>query len=406
MQALLALALFSSASWGLEVIGGELGATIIDDKVYWVVRFQPELILGKLGVGLDIELLMGEEEGIRDADWDEDHKWIRLIRYVRYGYPEGILYARAGALDDLTIGHGFIVNHYKNWYDEDYQRLGLHLRGNSNVLGGACFSSNLAMWEVVGARVWMAPLGSLSMPLIRCLRLGGTAAVDLDPDNDWDTSDEIRIAGVDAELPLLAGPPIGLYLYADHAHILDYGSGQAVGVGSNLGRFAGVSDIQARLERRFLGDAFIPAYFDAFYGLQRYDPSTGLNKKALLDSVESGRAVYGELRGTILGVVTVMGGYQYIDERPHSGVLHFDGTLEGFPGGISFRASLDKTGIEKASDLFDEDESTLMEAEMGYRLNVYTMLYVLYRKTFERQEDGSYRAVEVIKPRLAISMEF
>jgi hypothetical protein len=398
----------------LGVIGGELGATVIDDEVYWVVRFRPELALGKFGIGLDIELLMNDDEGIRDDDWDSSHKWVRLIRYVRYGHRFDPIYARVGALDDVVIGHGFIVNHYTNWYDEDYRRLGFDLGISSRSLGFEAFSSNLGRWEVVGSRAWVAPLSGLTTSLAGRLRIGGTVAADIDPDESNSTNDEVVVVGADAELPLLYGPPFRLYLYADHAKIVDHGEGQGIGVGSELGRFMGISEIQARLERRFLGDHFLPAYFDAFYGVERFqrvydsvgDTALVVRKDDILETVESGKAVYGELRGVILGLVSLLGSYQYTDNRPHSGVLHMEASVEGFQGLVDLRGRIDKSGIEKGSQVFEADERTLLEGEVGYRLNLYSMLYVRYRRTFQLQSDGSYEPVDVVVPRLVISIAF
>jgi len=398
----------------LGVIGGELGATIIDGEAYWVVRFRPELTLGKVGIGLDIELLMNDDEGIRDNDWDNSHKWVRLIRYVQYGHPFDPLYARVGALDDVVVGHGFIVNHYTNWYDEDYRRLGFDLGLSANAVGIEAFSSNLGRWEIIGTRAWMAPLSALTSSLAGRVRLGGTVAADLDPDERSETDDEVVVVGADAELPLLYGPPFRLYLYADHAQIVDYGQGQGLGIGGEFGRFMGISEIQARLERRFLGDRFIPAYFDAFYGVERYqkiydstaDTSFVIRKEDILDTVERGRAVYGELRGVVLGLVSLLGSYQYTDNRSHSGILHLEASLETFKGLVDLRGRIDKSSIEKTSDIFEADNRTLLEGEIGYRLNFYSMLYVRYRRTFQLESDGSYEPVDVVAPRLVISIRF
>lgn len=398
----------------LGVIGGELGATVIDGEVYWVVRFRPELALGKFGIGLDIELLMNDDEGVRDNDWDASHKWVRLIRYVRYGHRFDPLYARVGALDDVVVGHGFIVNHYTNWYDEDYRRLGFDFGASSKSIGIEAFSSNLGRWEIVGSRGWLAPFSWLTTSFAGRVRVGGTVAADVDPDEDAKTDDEVVVAGADVELPLLYGPPLRLYLYADHAQILDHGQGQGIGIGGELGRFMGISEIQARLERRFLGDHFLPAYFDAFYGVERfqemYDSSLDsmfvIRKDGILETIERGKAVYGELRGVVLGLVSLFGSYQYTDNRSHSGILHLEASLEGFKGLVDLRGRIDKSSIEKFSDIFEADERTLLEGEIGYRLNLYSMLYVRYRRTFQLQGDGSYEPVDVVVPRLVIGITF
>ena len=62
------------------------------------------------------------------------------------------------------------------------------------------------------------------------------------------------------------------FTYFDWAKIDSFGSGKAVGVEANFMLVAGIAELSARLERRWLGSRFLPSYFNAFYEIERYLP--------------------------------------------------------------------------------------------------------------------------------------
>ena len=72
----------------------------------------------------------------------------------------------------------------------------------------------------------------------------------------------MSIYGFDAGLPLLAYKTIKSTLYMDYAKIVNYGNGAAAGIDF---RFSGLGlvTINAKYERQFNGDQFIPSYFNA-----------------------------------------------------------------------------------------------------------------------------------------------
>mgnify|MGYP005858764551 CR=1 FL=1 len=99
------------AGYGTVTMGG----------VQWQrFSFRPDIPIGKLGVGLDIELFIDEEGKISKEGWDfsnSNNTWDTLLRkiyYLRYGKPFDKLYGRVGALDDVTLGYGLIMDGYRN----------------------------------------------------------------------------------------------------------------------------------------------------------------------------------------------------------------------------------------------------------------------------------------------------
>ena len=106
------------------------GLTFINGDAYVRLQLQPEIPLGKFGLGLDIVLLYnpyaenaGDQFLAEDGEaWDSASTWLRLIRYFSYGKPYDPFYFRLGEFDYLTIGHGSIMSGYSN-----HDRRGLHL---------------------------------------------------------------------------------------------------------------------------------------------------------------------------------------------------------------------------------------------------------------------------------------
>ena len=105
---------------------GGIGVSVIDDQTFFSIQARPEVAFGKVGIGLNLNLLFNAETGeIRKEDWDTGYDYFRLLRYVRYGHKWDPVYARVGTLDVARLGHGFILNYYTNEASVDMRKIGL-----------------------------------------------------------------------------------------------------------------------------------------------------------------------------------------------------------------------------------------------------------------------------------------
>ena len=108
-----------------------IGTVTLDEKVYNSVRLLPELVFGKFGVGLDIDLrftLENNDSGdtefnVYSDDWyiSEDatfQKYMNLylskFAYIRWGEERDPLFLRFGSLGSTTLGTGYIIGGYSN----------------------------------------------------------------------------------------------------------------------------------------------------------------------------------------------------------------------------------------------------------------------------------------------------
>lgn len=406
-----------------NVLVGGLGITWIDDQPFYLINLRPELAFGKFGVGLDFNLRIGQDGKVRHEDYKDAYDYFRIIRYIRWGLKHDPLYIRAGALDYARLGHGSIMYLYRNSPSYEDRKIGLEFDVNSEHAGFESVYSDLGRLSVVGVRGYVRPLQwttLASIPILGNLETGATFAGDSHPDAGvihvtYDSTHRIiskddrgpmKIVGADIGLPILRTSLLNLDLYADYAKILDFGSGTALGAEV---RMHGLGEIRvsARIERRFLGDRYIHSYFDMFYELERYNARypAFTSKVAWLDTVPSGHGTYGELAIDLLGMVQIFGGYQKIDERPHSGILHVGASVPRLIPHYILIAGYDRTGIDGMSDLFALDNRSLFYLEVGYQPMSFLVISLMYMWTYVPVTDAagnvSYEVQKRVEPRVS-----
>ncbi len=386
---------------------GGAGMSFIDGESFFVFALRTELTFGQFGVGIDVPLRFNTDNGeLRDEDWNSTYDFFRALRYIRYGRKRrSPVYARLGTIEAARLGHGFIVNYYTNEARYDDRKIGSEFDLRFRYWGLESIVSNYDRVEVIGGRAYVQPLRDTpGVGLLNRLKFGATLVSDRDPDATGATDDDVSIGGLDIELPLVSTGPFFSLLYADHARIFNFGSGQAVGIELGLWKLGGLLTLQTKLERRFLGKRFLPSYFGPFYEVERFDNSgvAPVRKTDLLlarTSREQG--IYGELFGHVLNVVKLLGTFERIDGFANSGRLHLAGFLSRGLGPISARAIYDKTRIDDFADAFTLDERSILRAGLGYQVNAYLYLFTDYVRTFEvNATTGKLESQRRVEPRL------
>lgn len=393
---------------------GALGMTVIDDQTYFTINLRPDIALGKFGLGLNVNLLYNTKNGaIRSADWNESYDWARLIRYARYGRKRDNFYTRVGTLDAARLGHGFIMNYYTNEASYDQRKIGLEFDMDFGLAGFETVTNNLGRFEVFGVRGYARPLRLyIDIPIIKDLTFGATYVTDIDPDSKRGTDDGIYALGFDIELPLINKAMFHTITYFDVAKIDTFGSGIAFGIEANWKLVAGVAEVSAKLERRILGQEFMPAYFDAFYEIQRYQPLEGggilrkdLNHLALLQDETKG--VFGELAGHILNTIRLVGNFQRLDQTRNSGILHLAADTQDKIPYLALQATYDKMAVETLNDAFTLDNHSIARIGLGYKVKPYLMVFMDYIYSFQFDEEhNKYKPQKRISPRVAFVYNF
>ncbi len=99
---------------------GAFGAVTIDGKIWNQIALRPIIPFGKLSVAFDLVLYIDQDGNIHDDDWnfssgnDVKNTLVDKIYYVRYGNKWQKNYFQIGALNNVIMGYGILLNNYSN----------------------------------------------------------------------------------------------------------------------------------------------------------------------------------------------------------------------------------------------------------------------------------------------------
>ena len=162
-----------------------MGSVSVDQEQLYRLSFRPDFPMGRLGIGLDLELFVERNGDLGSRGWQAGSSTqtfdsiLRKIYYVRYGRPNDAVYVKIGALDNVTLGYGLIMDSYRNTlHYPGIKKTGLQFRianfvGTNIGLEGAI--NNLQDFQEGGALIGLRAFGHVAN-----IELGVTLAADLD----------------------------------------------------------------------------------------------------------------------------------------------------------------------------------------------------------------------------------
>lgn len=389
----------------------EIGAETFNEDgeqvTYQRLGLNPEFTFGKVGVGLGVTLhyRFVDDQGdstldIREEDWipDGDNSfldiYLPLFRYIRYGQKGDPLYGKIGSIEDATLGTGFIMANYSNALFLPEKRIvGLALDVDGQLvgfpyLGVETFVGNLAQFDVVGSRVYARPLIATGFPIVKNLQVGVTAAADTQPDANYDFEDGAQTFDPDAVSmfsfdfiqPLLSRQAFSLALYSDAAFQPgdnELNKGLLVGVGGEA-----LSFLSYGFNTLFLGENFVPFYFDGTYDLYRQSKYSIYSGDTRVQGYTGWQAMLGfNLLSDSLVFQTSFDAAFNPDTDSPSTMPHLRSTLkvgEGLLPGIFFDVTYDKKNIANVDELFSPEDAVIL-ANLNYKTGpaVITLGYTL-----------------------------
>jgi len=382
---------------------------------YYRIQLQPEIDLGKIGVGLDVVMLYNPDKGTRSEDgegWDSLSDYLRMMRYFRYGHRRDPLFFVYGALDNVFIGHGFIMGGYSN-----YDRRGLRFDVNyKDKLGVETMVNNLAEPNIFGGRFYIRPLIGMEglPPLIDRLTFGASYIVDIDRNADSDTSenrnangdisDKLFAYGLDASIPIYKR--LGLELYDDLAFLDGYAEKEDdVGIGNAVGIGMSVSNLNFRVEYRIFNEYFQPTLFDYTYEYFKSHPEEDKNEA-------EGRAtkgIYSVLTYSLMQKISLIATFEDYDGEGEFGEPKVYGELteSNLVDKVSFRALYVKRGIEGFEDIFDLDEKSALTLKIGYEF--FSPLEIIFVREYRfraREDEEGYETIHKTSVEMGVSIPF
>lgn len=160
--------------------GLSFGTVTMDGQTWTRLSFQPEVAFGKLGVVFDLELFLDGSQNLSSRGWDFDNprntteSVLRKIHHVRWDHPGAPLYARAGTLEGIDLGHGLVASNYGNAsLYPDHKLLGGHVQINDFGAFGADVEAVVGSVQdfAHGGPVWALragadPLATTKLPFL------------------------------------------------------------------------------------------------------------------------------------------------------------------------------------------------------------------------------------------------
>jgi hypothetical protein len=395
------------------------GDGIDDDEVsYQKLLLAPDFGFGKFGIGFEVVFHYQFEDNeltIREADWipagddpefmDYLELYLAKFRYVRYGKKGEPLFAKFGSINDGTLGNGFIIGNYSNTVflpDKRIFGLGFDLDGalfDFPLVGMETFIGNVVNWNVIGARLYFRPLVFLDIPIVSAMQLGGSVAMDINPDAYYedDITDPAEIAhfedaqaafyDLDVRVPILNNSLLSLAGFADLGTYKFESLGGMVGCGGKL-----ISLITYGAQARFIGEGFIPNYFSSTYELFKIDYYKNIERIAgdPPPGYVGWLATLGlQLEGLFNFQVTLDGPFGEVEadnEGNPSNYPHLRGAftlaenlVPGVPG-LSADAVYDKILIREFGDLIDP-EGAFVQAKINYKM-APAVISLIYQLTY------------------------
>ncbi|HCK99449.1 MAG TPA: hypothetical protein DHW42_05005 [Candidatus Marinimicrobia bacterium] len=180
-------------------MGLGLGSVTIDNKIYNQIALRPELKMGKLGIALDVAFYMDEQGNIRKDEWDEFSDYLDKFYYVRWAQQGDPFFAKLGAIDNVTLGYGILMNGYSNTTEyPQIRKVGVHTGMQIGNLSWEAFIANAKeMVGLVAGRVTYQPLEHI--PVI----LGGSMVMDVNQYKGMKDTDKDDVPDIFDAFPML-----------------------------------------------------------------------------------------------------------------------------------------------------------------------------------------------------------
>ena len=423
-------------------LAAKVGLTTIGGETFIGLRLQPEIAFGKWAVGMSLPVMFSLKNfSFRNEEYKQGSGGFRLFNYIRYGVKKrDDIYFKWGSISGERIGFGSLINNYTNSSSFERRKVGL----SYDVLLFKMFgvegfysdieSSSLNLFAI---RPYFKPFGKTETPLLKSLEIGLTYIKDKDAtltqlndstrvQNVFATQGDMSAWGLDIGMNVVNSQMLqiqGFMQYSqlgknesdslnkylgnlsslslkDFASGYKSGSGFSLGVNLKLNLIAQLLTLDARLERQFYSNYYLPQFFDAVYEINKDQ------KIASLATAQSKQGTYGTVAATILNKITIGGGLLLPDSpsetQPALVQLSLDGSK--LMDKLILRGSYLRGGITDLSDAFKFDERSLASLDAAYQIKPYLSVGLTYLWTYAKAENGSFKAASYMSPYFNFSL--
>ncbi len=429
-----------------SALAASLGYNKIGDQNYVGMRIAPELHIGKLGLGLDIPLMINVSSGkLRTDEFKNGAGVLRMIRYASWGVKKNDpFFVRVGDISNSYLGYGLLVNNFTNSVSFEKRKVGIEWDlCIKNFIGieGLYSDFNAASTNLLGLRPYIRPFGLGDIPVLKTVEIGASYVTDHDKTSPLVTNgivtnklvgSGISAQGVDLGVTLVNTSFLRLVVFAQYgmlkksssmqdsidkyvaplnttptaeqkAMVSGYKDGTGISVGTSFSfRILGnVLRADAKLERLWYSDYFAPQFFDMGYELNKDA------KMATLLSAAKKQGTYGDLSVTVLDKIRVGGALLMPDavSSTNPAFIKFDLDASRLLEKFVVTGTYIKSGLTTLGDALKIDDRSLAQIRMAYKYNSFLVVGFDYRWTWAGQSDGSFKAINSIMPYVGFSMQ-
>lgn len=323
-----------------------------------VLRWNPDFNLGNIGIGLDLNFVVGDKK-------DSNIETV-VIRHVEYNTPGwGIKY---GILKNITFGQGLLISNYttvsKGGIIESNKQTGVKAYYKKDIYGVEV----LGTWsKLYAARV------TEDLNYLIPFTLGQYYVTDTDGVNFTKTDGTIVSypsmsgAAIDAQTSFLFGSS----LYAEYARLIGRGGGFTAGLAASTD--IGLGKASLRAERRIIDYNFVPGYFNEDY---ETNPINLTSYEASSQSKDGYRVL---LNTTVLNkgyIQAILEGY-----NGSNSALKADAYADISPEYFA-AASFYQPNFQDSRSL-NIEQGAIITTRLGYKVNQFSNVIVNYKKTYD-----------------------
>lgn len=181
-----------------------VGAITINGVTYSQIRLRPELEFGKIGIGLDIDLLMDARGRVSFETWDSWQDYLGKLFYVRYGGRKDPFYFKTGCIADYTLAHGLIFDNFSNMLRyPDEKNIGSYIGVNTDCygMGIEVYTHDIFRNQILAASLRGKPLRTIELPWLSRITLGINAGWDRNQYGRFVDSDDDGVPDVYDNFP-------------------------------------------------------------------------------------------------------------------------------------------------------------------------------------------------------------
>lgn len=329
-----------------------LGYIKVGSKEVGNIAWNPDFKFGNWGFGANVNIPLGENKPVGYENV--------VLRYVEY--DDGQKGLRYGVIENLTWGHGLLVDGYSTrmyaplFLNNDQMAYRGYLDMEKYIVRGLTTKTG-----VYGVRVEerihpMLILGQTYISDSNGVTIPGSTEVQ-----------KVSGIGVDASVPL----PLNLEGYAEYAQLINHGSGLSAGVSWAYDIMVARASFLA--EYRVLDSRFVPGYFDADYETN----PVNLSSAEATGNVKNGYRA--KLGINAMGFASLDATYEWYNDSEYGAVAA--DLFAKLPGDIEARGYYQQPKFTNFRSLTLE-EGAVVGGSLAYPVNPFTRIVVHYKKVY------------------------